>query len=82
VVSTAANVADVTQTDKLLHGDEKELYADAGYTGADKREALKDTKIRCNIAQRRSRIEALPKGELKQVSEFIEHLIAKGALTG
>ena len=77
VVSTAANAADVTQTGKLLHGKEKTVYADAGYTGADKREELKDKKIRWNIAERRSRIKALPEGELKDVSEFIEHLVAK-----
>ena len=77
VVSTAANAADVTQTGKLLHGKEKTVYADAGYTGADKREELKDRKIYWNIAERRSRIKALPEGELKDVSEFIEHLVAK-----
>ena len=77
VVSTAANAADVTQTGKLLHGKEKTVYADAGYTGADKREELKDKKIYWNIAERRSRIRALPEGELKDVSEFIEHLVAK-----
>jgi len=77
VVSTAANVADVTQTGKLLHGKEKVVYADAGYTGADKREGLKDKKIDWRIAERRSRIKALPEGELRDVSELLEHLIAK-----
>ena len=77
VVSTAANVADVTKTEKLMHGKEKEVYADAGYTGTDKREELKDKRVRWSIATRRSRIKALPEGELKQVSEFIEHLVAK-----
>ena len=38
VVVTAANVADVTQVDKLLHGDENVVCADAGYTGVEKRE--------------------------------------------
>ena len=37
VVGTAANVADVTQVDKLLHGDENMVGADAGYTSAEKR---------------------------------------------
>lgn len=32
VVGTAANVVDVTQVDKLLHDDENEVCADAGYT--------------------------------------------------
>ncbi|MBN0856637.1 IS5 family transposase, partial [Pseudomonas aeruginosa] len=37
VVVTAANVADVTQVDKLLHGEENMVGADAGYTGVEKR---------------------------------------------
>jgi transposase, IS5 family len=36
VVTTAANVADVTQVGHLLHGREKAAFADAGYTGAPK----------------------------------------------
>lgn len=77
VVSTAANVADVTQAQKLLHGKEREVQADAGYLEADKREELKDKRVCWNIAERRSRIRALPEGELKILSEFIEHLTAK-----
>src|SRR5512142_2214659 len=37
VAVTAANEADVTQVDQLLHGRETEVHADAGYTGAEKR---------------------------------------------
>jgi IS5 family transposase len=37
VVTTAANVADVTQAHALLHGDEKFVIGDAGYQGAAKR---------------------------------------------
>ncbi|QCG68266.1 IS5/IS1182 family transposase [Pseudomonas veronii] len=33
LVGTAANVADVTQVDKLLHGAETHVSGDAGYTG-------------------------------------------------
>ncbi len=39
VVVTAANVADITPVDKLLHGAENVVCADAGYTGVEKREA-------------------------------------------
>jgi IS5 family transposase len=45
VVGTAANVADVTQTGEVLHGEEKTVYLDAGYTGVEKREELKDRDI-------------------------------------
>ena len=47
------------------------------HTGADKRVGLKDKKIDWRIAERRSRIKALPEGELRDVSELLEHLIAK-----
>lgn len=55
VVATAANVADVTRTANLLHGQEARVFADAGYTGAGKREELKDKSIERNIAERRSK---------------------------
>jgi IS5 family transposase len=38
VHGTAANVADVTQVAELLHGEENAVYADAGYTGVERRE--------------------------------------------
>ena len=40
VTGTAANVADIAQTHALLHGQEKEAYADAGYLGVEKREEI------------------------------------------
>jgi IS5 family transposase len=33
----AANVADIGVMAALLHGDEKKIFADAGYTGVAKR---------------------------------------------
>ena len=35
---TAANVADVTMTAELLHGEEEAVFGDSGYIGAEKRE--------------------------------------------
>ena len=35
---TAANVSDVTVGNALLHGEETDVFADAGYQGADKRD--------------------------------------------
>lgn len=77
VVTTAANVNDVTQTHALLHGKEKSVFADAGYTGADKREELKGKRIDWHIAERRHKVKALPEGELKDVTLWLEHLRAK-----
>ena len=61
IVGTAANEADINQTAALLHGREEAVFADAGYTGADKRPELEDRDISWNIAIKRSIIKALPK---------------------
>ena len=59
VVGTAANEADVTQTEHLLHGEEKDVFLDAGYIGADKREELKDRDINWQIAMKRGKLKAI-----------------------
>ena len=46
VVSTAANISDISQTPELLHGQETELWADAGYVGVDKREDMQAALIK------------------------------------
>jgi IS5 family transposase len=51
-VGTAANVSDVTQARALVHGDEREVFADAGYQGAQKREEIQDVKANWHIAMR------------------------------
>lgn len=54
MVGTAANVADVTQVDKLLHGAESVICADAGYTGVEKRAEHEGREVIWQIAARRS----------------------------
>jgi IS5 family transposase len=54
LVGTAANVADVTQVDQLLHGDETYVCGDAGYTGVDKRVEHQDRQMIWSIAARPS----------------------------
>ena len=76
VTTTPANVADVVETDKLLHGAEKSVHADAGYTGADKREALKDCKAQWHIAAKRGTIKAMAEDELKKATQELETLKA------
>lgn len=76
VHTTAANVGDVTQTEKLLHGEEERVYGDAGYTGADKYKALQDRQITWHIAAKRGKVKNLPEGELKEVTKELEYLKA------
>ncbi len=54
VVVTAANVADVTQVDQLLHGEENVVSADAGYTGVEKRPEHEGRQVIWQVAARRS----------------------------
>jgi len=61
VVVTAANVADVTQVDKLLHGEENMVGADAGYTGVEKRPEHEGREVIWQIAARRSTYKKLDK---------------------
>jgi transposase, IS5 family len=86
VVVTAANVADITKTAELLHGQETQVHADAGYTGVEKRTEITalDRPIDWQIARKRGQIkkmEAGPEKETLKASEkakasvraFVEH---------
>jgi IS5 family transposase len=59
VECTAANVADVTQVHKLLHGREDTICGDSGYTGADKRDELRHVDAGFLIAAKPSTIKAM-----------------------
>jgi IS5 family transposase len=77
LTGTAANVADVTETAKLLHGEEQTVFLDAGYIGADKREELKDRAIDWQIAMKRGKLKAMPEGSRHKVLlEQLERLKA------
>jgi len=52
VVGTSANVNDVTQAHALVHGEESDVFADAGYQGVDKREDTQDIRARWHVALR------------------------------
>jgi len=74
VVVTAANVADVTRTAELLHGQETQVHADAGYIGVEKREeitALNRT-IDWQIAGKRGRIKQMEEGPEKEMLKALE----------
>ena len=73
---TAANEADIAQTAALLHGEEEDVFGDAGYTGADKRPELEDCDVDWNIAIKRSIIKALPK-DLRDWAEAIERALSQ-----
>ena len=74
--TTAANVADITATANLRHGEEEAVFADAGYTGAAKRAELKDRKVKWYIAAKRGKVAAWPAGEVKDLTKRIERIKA------
>jgi len=78
VVGTAANEADVTQTAALLHGEEKVVYADAGYVGVEKRKEVveKALEVKFHVAAKRGKIKAMADGAIKELTVQMEKLKA------
>jgi len=61
VGGTAANVAGITQVDKLLHGDENMVGAEVGYTGVERRPEHEGHQVIWQVAARRSTYNKLDK---------------------
>src|SRR4051812_32600664 len=76
VAGTAANEADINQMAAVLHGREEAVFADAGYTGVQKRPEHAERDVSWNIAIKRSIIKALPKG-LRDVAEPVERALSQ-----
>lgn len=88
VVSTAANISDISQTAKLLHGQENQVNGDAGYVGIEKRKEIvaedPNSRIDWQIAKKRGAIKKMQEGSEKElimaeekakasVRAFVEH---------
>ena len=72
LVSTAANVNDVTQAHHLLHGEEERVFGDAGYQGVEKRPEHRGRQIDWHIALRPGIRRALGTSKLDQLTEQVE----------
>ena len=65
--TTAANVSDVTEAHRLLHGAETAVWGDAGYQGAEKRPEHAGSEVSWQVAMRPGlRRQLLPGGEEAQ----------------
>ena len=60
--TTAANTHDIVPADKLLHGEERRVFADAGYQGIAKREEHDGRNVEWHIAMRPSKRRTLQEG--------------------
>jgi transposase, IS5 family len=56
---------------------EEVVFADAGYIGADKREALKGKSVKWHIAMKRGKLKAMTEGPLKELTRRAERLKAQ-----
>ena len=74
VVSTAANVNDVTQAGALLHGEETDAFGDAGYCGVAKREEAQGPQW--HIAMQPGKRKLLSDSALGQMLEKVEKIKA------
>ncbi len=74
LVSTAANVNDVTQAGALLHGQEADAFGDAGYRGVDKREEAQGPQW--HIAMQPGKRKHLSDSALGQMLEQVEKIKA------
>lgn len=74
VMVTAANVADITRTSELLHGQEQPVHADAGSIGMEKRAEIVavERQIDWQIAGKRGTIKAMAEGAEKESLKAIE----------
>jgi IS5 family transposase len=76
LVTTPANVSDVTQAHALLHGDEQIAFGDAGYQGVEKREENRESKTRWHVALRPGKRKALTDTAQGRLEERIERAMA------
>jgi IS5 family transposase len=85
MLATAANVGDVTQTQHLLHGEETDAFADAGYCGVEKREEVIEAQAEGNIrtdltwhvAIKRGKLKRMPEGRYKELTTALERAKAQ-----
>ena len=81
VVTTAANVHDLTPAAELLHGDEEVIYGDAGYQGIAKRPEMEVTAADFRVAMRPGNRRVLPDTPEGRLQDLIEaakaHIRAK-----
>jgi IS5 family transposase len=77
VITTAANINDVTQAHGLLHGEETDVFADAGYQGVDKREENRGKGVTWHVAMKPGKRKALPASPWGRLLEQAEQCKAR-----
>ncbi len=76
LVTTPANIADITQAQQLLHGEETVAFGDAGYQGVDKQEENQGSEVTWEVTMRPGKRKALPNTAIGRLKEQVEQLKA------
>ena len=69
VATTAANVHDVTEAQRLLHGGETQVWRDAGYQGVAEREENRNLEVEWHVAMKPGRRRQLTSENEEAVAE-------------
>ena len=69
MVTTPANVHDVTQAGNLLHGEERQVWGDAGYMGVQKRKESLGLDVDWRVALKLGKRKLLMRGGLEEWAE-------------
>jgi IS5 family transposase len=82
VITTAANLHNLTPVAELLHGDEAVVYGDAGYKGIAKRPEMAGRTTEFRVAMRPGKRRTLPDTPEGRLQDLIEtakaHIRSKG----
>ncbi len=69
MATTPANLHDVTEVLRLLHGGEKQVWGDAGYQGVHKRDENRGLEVEWQVAMRPGKRRKLEPGSPEAVAE-------------
>ena len=78
--TTSANVHDVTEAHNLLHGEERQVWGDAGYTGVQKRPENLGLSVQWQVAMKPGQRRQLEAGSVAAIEEKVKASIRAKSL--
>ena len=72
MTTTPANVHDVTEAHRLLHGAESQVWGDAGYVGVQKREENRELAVEWRVALKPGQRRQLEPGSVTALAEKVK----------
>ena len=75
MATTPANVHDIKQAHRLLHGEERAVWGDSGYVGVDKREENREFDVGWYVAMRTGQRRKLEPGSAQAIAERVKSSI-------